>query len=389
MKQVLLVCLIMLTACSSAPPTTVPTTTNAPEPSGPVAPTPAPLPPTPERPAELLPEPIYTLDQGQIFRIERDGITRVRLTRETTDIAGVPPIATFAVGPNGELAYVVGDLEADRLMITAPDGEHITLRYSEPQHELSDLLWTPDGQSLVLRLLNNRQPPDLPSGIYRLDRTSGALELLVADDPVDNVVNPARTIAAYRPFAWSPDGTQLLVDAYSPFYFTCGPAVLPATGGAVTRITLPAEVEGFCGEAAWTPDSTAIVFMAGEPNRPTLWQAQVADPVAAPLSTEIDLARAPFVSASGAVQFLAVTLQEQQAIFSMQRHDGTNQTTLHPPLLERPLLALWGADGSGMVALLAAPEGPITLRWIGADGQTDVSLPATVTGVTELHWAVR
>lgn len=396
-KSVLLFILIFLTACSSG--ATAPTgTPNEPPPTvaSPAATTvPATVVPPaasasepPARPAEPLPAPLYTLDQGQIFRIERDGLTRTRLTEETVEISGFPPIATFAVSNAGRLAYVVGDLEADRLVITGPDGADAAIRYSEVNHELSDLAWTPDGSALVVRLLNNRQPPDIPSGIYRLDPAGGDPELLVADDPVDNLVNPAPEVAAYRPFAWSPDGATLLVEVYSPFYFTCGLGFLAATGGSVTRIELPADAETYCGEASWAPDGARVLFMAGPESGPTIWQATL-DGAALPLTPELALARAPLALADGTLRLIAVEFDAagnpQFSMAALPSPDATPQP-LRPASADLPSLWLWGPQGSGAAALLESPENQISLRWLPADGGAEISLPATRTGVTELRW---
>ncbi len=351
-------------------------------PLGPVA-------PTTGRPAAPLPAPLYTLDQGQIFRIEVDGLTRTRLTDERTEIDAFPPIATFTVGPAGALAYIVGDLEADRLVITGSDGADPLIRYNEVNHELSDLAWSPDGTSLVLRLLNNRQPPDLASGMYRIRLDDGALELLVADDPVDDLVNPAPNLAAYRPFAWSPDGTHLLVEVYSPFYFTCSLGFLPAAGGAVTRLELPTDTEVYCGEATWAPDSASILFMAGPENGPTIWRAMLADAATAPLTPELGLARAPLALAAGAARMLTVELNETTSpSFTMAEFsDPANPLrSLRPATNDLPNIMLWAPNGAGAAALLQSPENQVSLRWLPADGSESVSLPATRTGVTELRW---
>lgn len=404
-KLLFLIIILLLAACSAGTPT--PTGTPLASTSAPLEPTDTALEPTDTtlestatptdaadeptaaRPAEPLPAPLYTLDQGQIFRIERDGLTRTRLTDETTEIDGYPPIATFAVNNVGALAYIVGDLEADRLVITAPDGTDPNVRYSEVSHELSDLAWTPDGAGLVLRLLNNRQPPDTPSGVYRIDLDTGALELLVPDDPVDNLVNPAPEVAAYRPFAWSPDGTHLLVEVYSPFYFTCGLGFLPAAGGTVTRIALPEGTETFCGEATWAPDSRSVLFMAGPESGPTIWRADVAAGAAEPLGPNVGLARAPLALADDEARVLAVELDPAGnpsfTLFAFTDPANPLQR-LRSATNDRPAIMLWSPTGEGAVALLESPENQISLRWLPADDTESVSLPATRNGVTELRW---
>lgn len=389
-QSIFLLLLIILAACSAGPsePTAVPAS-PPPIAAEPTAAPIGPAEPTASRPAEPLPAPLYTLDQGQIFRIERDGLTRTRLTDERTKIAAFPPIATFAVSAAGALAYVVGDLETDRLVITGPDGADPVVRYSEQDHELSDLAWSPDGATLAFRLLNNRQPPDIPSGIYRIDRAEGSPELLVADDPVEDLANPSPDVAAYRPFAWAPDGTGILVEVYSPFYFTCGFGVLPAEGGAVARVALPADTESYCGEADWAPDSASVLFMAGPENGPTIWRYTLADGSAAPLGSNVGLARAPLACPDGATRLVAIEMDATTGpLFTLAEfvEPAASLRILSPAIAERPLFVLWGATGEGAVMLLESAEGQVSLRWLPTNSSDSVSLPATRTGVTELRW---
>ncbi|HMQ30617.1 MAG TPA: hypothetical protein PKD53_07795, partial [Chloroflexaceae bacterium] len=257
---------LLLAACGGQPaPTPSPTAASTAEatatataaPTGPAA-TAA---PTPE--GAVLPAPLYILEAGQVARIERDGQSRAVITAEPPPLPGLEPIAEFAVAPTGALAYIVSDVEADRLVLADARGQNPTARYEQQGHELSDLVFAPDGQSLLLRLLNNREPPDLPSGLYRLPLAGGEPELLRADDEPADPINPARSVSGYRPVAFSPDGARVLLQVFSLFYEDCGLGVIAADGGEVTRVSLPEGQGFFCGEEAWSADGAAVLFLAG------------------------------------------------------------------------------------------------------------------------------
>ncbi|MEP7188819.1 MAG: hypothetical protein ABI901_06500, partial [Roseiflexaceae bacterium] len=64
---------------------TAPTSAPVPTATAP-APTSAPQPTAQPTAAALLPAPVYLLDNGQIWRMERDGQTRRQLTFESSDI---------------------------------------------------------------------------------------------------------------------------------------------------------------------------------------------------------------------------------------------------------------------------------------------------------------
>lgn len=390
--------IVLFAACSNSPPgpAPAPSTTSAPT----VAPSPAPATSEPSGSIErrpVLPAPLYVLDRGQIARIERDGVTRAQITRERIEIEGYLPISDFDAGPAGDLAYVVGDLDADRLSRTGPAGGEAQVLYSEPGHELSDITWAPDGEMIYLRLLNNKEPPDIPSGIYRIPAAGGDLEPVLADDPVDDRVNPSRALRGYRPFAFSPDGSHLLIEAFSLFYDGCDLATLPSAGGDQARITLPDGVEVYCGEASWAPDGASLLFLAGPPvgpdtGGPTIWRAPAAGGAAEAIAAPEALARAPLALPSDAARFFSVARPADPAgaaIFAPAEISGPGAAPqpLGEPFTDRLSLALWAPDGAGAVIVAEPSEEPLALRWLPIGGQP-VELPHTRAGIRGLRWGV-
>ena len=397
---------LLLGACGSPPPpattTPAPSATPAPQPTATPAPQGEFIPETP--PALLrLPAPLYLRELGQIARIERDGKTRKLLTDETIEIAGFPPIADFALSPLGTMAYVVGDRERDRLVVADARGEGARILYAEVGHELSDLLFTPDGESILLRLLNNREPPDIPGGLYRVPVTGGPLELVLADDPVDDPVNPARTVSGYAPFAFSPAGDQLLVEVRSLFYEDCILGVMPAAGGDVLRITVPETEQVYCGEAAWAADGSAILFLAGpkEGNDagPQLWRADAATAAAAPLLAPGTFARAPTGLPGGVTRFFLATVERDAAGMITGASfapaelgpQDTEATTIGPAFTDQLFDVLWAPDGTGAVLEVGPPGIKSLLRWLplgGESGAAEIELPSAEDSVGEMFWGL-
>jgi hypothetical protein len=373
---------------ATAAPTVAAPTAAAPsataEAPGPPAPTAAP--PT----GDVLPAPLYVLDNGQIARIERDGATRALVTEETVEVDGLPPIATFAASPQGDLAYVVGDLRQDRMVVVGPRGENPRIIYSVEGHELSDLSWSPDGAQIYLRLLNNLQPPDIPSGVYRMPAAGGPPELLRADDPVDDPINPAPTVSGYRPVAPSPDGSRLLVEVYSLFYDGCGIGVMPAAGGEVLLLAPPEGTQTYCGEAAWGPDGAAVYFLAGGEAGPTIWRGDAGSGAAAAMAPADALARSPRPLADESVRFFQIYRDAQdpaKLTFALAELSPSQQL---PNPLSRPSsdglgVTLWAPDGSGAVAAVLPETKPVDLRWLSVDGEP-VTLPSSTQGISDLAW---
>lgn len=400
-RQLLAIAAALLLAACAAPPSQPPTASVAPS----AAATPAPATAAPTAPgdsptaaptqptADLLPAPLYVLELGQIARIERDGASRSLLTEERVQIEGIRPITEFALAADA-LAYVVGDVDADRLVAADAMGTGSRTLYSAAGHELSDPLFAPDGARVLFRLLNNRQPPDTPSGIYSIPLAGGEPALLRADDPVDDPVNPARSVSGYQPVAFSPDGAQLLVRVQSSFYEDCTLGVMPAAGGDVLRVAPPEGQQILCGEATWTGDG-GLLLLAGPAGTaetgPSLWRADATTGVATPLLPD-GLARAPAATPDGVRLFVVSLVRDaagvatgatfQPAALTAGAATPTPLGEPFPELLER---ALWAPDGAGVVVELSSEERSSLLRWLPNEGDP-VQLPSSEDGVVELAW---
>ncbi|WP_298490586.1 hypothetical protein [uncultured Chloroflexus sp.] len=353
----------------------------------PALPTPSPIPeviqPTPG--ARLLPAQLYVLDRGQIARIESDGATRRQLTRERIELESIPPISDMDLHPVAGLVYVVGAAKGDRLVRATLDGSNPQVMYFAEGHQLSAVRWSPDAQFIYLRFQNNREVRDLPDGLYRLPATGGDLELVRADDPVDDPLNPSRSIRSYAPFLWNPAGDTLLVASSAAFYDDCELVFWQPQSEELRRPRVPDGMYGWCGEAVWLGDNRTALLLVGPPEGPGVWQVDVQTMQASRLSAINVLARAPFLNGSDLL-FVAVERVSDGFTFTLTRQspDGT-LTKLRPPFRETPLLIRWAPDASGIVALVRTETGT-ALRWYPIGDRPAVDLPQTDRGVSWLMW---
>ncbi|MEO7909352.1 MAG: hypothetical protein ABIV47_06845, partial [Roseiflexaceae bacterium] len=191
----------------SQPTTSSPTSAVAPQPTA-AMPQPTAIAPA----AALLPAPIYLLDGGQIWRMERDGQTRRQLTFEPTDIFD------FAIGAtDNALAYVVGVEEASTIVLLDESGRTELIRGSMWGPQIS-----PSGEQIAFQIeatsdaIQNGQAQEFDNGVWLIDRAGGRPSLLQASEPISKAGSLIESARQYSPRAWSPDGTQLLMGVYFP-----------------------------------------------------------------------------------------------------------------------------------------------------------------------------
>jgi len=333
----------------------------------------------------VLPAPLYVLDRGQIARIETDGITRRQLTRARIELEGIPPISDADLHPQAGLVYVVGAGNGDQLVRAAVDGSNPQVIYFAEGYQYSAVRWSPDAQFVYLRMQNNRATRDLPDGLYRIPATGGELELLQADDAVDDPLNPSRSVRSYAPFLWEPTGNSLLVASFATFYDDCELVFWQPQSGELRRPAIPAGMQSLCGEAIWRNDHRHVLMLIGPPEGPGVWQVDSQTMEVTPLSATGVLTRAPFL-VDDDLLFVAVERVNDGFTFSLTRQssDGT-LNLLRQPFRETPLLIQWAPDGSGIVALVRTETGT-ALRWYAIGDQPPIELPQTETGVNWMMW---
>lgn len=151
-------------------------------------------------------------------------------------VAGADRSPTVALADWGELAYVTGEADAQRLIVEGSDGARVELP-GVPPREVTDLAWSPDGTRLAYVL----QAED---AIYLHDGRAA-----------ERLSEPGKR---ERWPTWSPDGAQLAVEAEDATG-TAQIVVHTLNTGARRRAT-----EGALGSwaPAWSPRGDALAFIA-------------------------------------------------------------------------------------------------------------------------------
>lgn len=385
-------------------PTAMPTTAPTAAPTE--APTAAAATPTPAPTAgaeELLPQPLYLLQAGQIFRLERDAATRTQITTEVPFRPDVVAVTEFAVSPaDGSLAYVVQREGTSVLVRSGPDGEDPAPIFDSAAAGPSFPLFTPDGEFVAARLVAAEGEQQFQSGLYLVPVDGGEPRLLAADEEGE---------FGHQPFAFSPDGTQLLTNRFSLTVEQCDLAVVAVEDGATTPLQVPPAAEGeratTCDAGVWAPDGSAVYFapitIGALPGAPAIWRASPENGESFPLTPQPGVApftlyAAPGVAPDGALlaftaeaEALPQGFDENQAplpytMAQIDPADGT-ATELRPAVEDSPQLVQWDREGRGAVALLAPAIGDPGLFWLPADGGEATLLLGATTDLSAYRWA--
>ncbi len=337
--------------------------------------------------AGVLPAPLYFLAQSdyQIWRVERNGNSVTQITRERS------PVLEFDVSPvDGAIAFVT---ENTLVQVDADGGNRVVLVIGPAlANDEADTLtreihaprWSPDGRTIAYGL----------NGANLIAAGGGEPQLLQASDPVPQVRQLARF---YMPFAWSPDGSRLLL-AVRFWQEGLAYAVKNLSDGALVEINE-------CCEPVWSHDGQ-FVYGSGDAaegyNQPGLWRARADTGQAEWLivgrsetSVEVTLIKAPFMTSDGRLHYLmAVESPNQDGVYiwpyAFRAYaagaDGASDRALlrqdSYPVWE----ALWARDGRGLALREIQPgvEGPAGgLFWLPGDSGPALELPMTGTN---LRW---
>lgn len=424
----------LLAACggqAALPPTSAPTEaaaapTEAASPTFVPSPTPAPD-ATPAATAEpettaiptaapvaggVLPRALYTLQAGQIFRLEPDGATSAQITDETPFRPDAVAITEFAVSPaDGALAYVVQREGAPLLVRAGPDGQDPAPLFEREGVGVSDPVFSPDGQLVAVRLAGPAEQPEaFQSGIYLIPAAGGEPRLLVADEAS---ADPNALSYGHAPSAFAPDGARLLTSRFATMVELCDLAVVAVPDGAAVPVQVPAPAEGerqtTCDAGVWAPDGSALYFTAvriGAPaGEPAIYRADPATGASFPITPQpeappLTLYAFPSVAADGSLRAFVAEADALPAAFdpavaplayTMSRVDPADgmAAPLGATLAETPGHVLWAPDGSGAVALLFPQVGDPGLFWLPADGGEPTLLLGATTNLFSYQWAAR
>ncbi len=373
--------------------------TNTPIPATPAAstgPTQAPtVRPTPVILPEILPAALYFLQDGQIQRLESDGVTLTQFTQEDE------PITDFDVSPvDARLIYVSGN----RLIEANPQyGTRFVKVIGEPvsdepssytSQRISSPYFAPDGSQIAFGLNGINLIPAGEATEY---------SLLLASDPYPDPNNPPRSqVRFFYPGGWSPDGTKLLVD-YGYWPEAGGIALFDLPSSSLVELTADDPNATICCGWDWGRDGSAgyiasDLLIYANPGLTRIDTATgnaqllaVGLPAEGPAPDDpIRLFRSAFEDEDGSLlSFVSQATEfDVDAPYRMERftEDGD---LLTPERLEEYMHVsevLWAADGSGAVIRLdTGDDGTVNqLVWLPRAAGEPIVLPASGT---QLRWA--
>lgn len=400
--------LLALTACSADEPdqpTPTPVVESGQMPPVLPAATDTPLPPTPTagptaRPVpvilpDLLPAALYFLQDGQIQRLESDGVTLTQMTQEAD------PITDFDVSPvDARLVYVSGNrlIESNPqygTRIVKVDGGPLDADRAEDfiERRISTPHVAPDGSQIAFGLNGINL---IPAG----EATEFAA--LLASDPYPDPNNPPRSVVRFfAPGGWSPDGSHLLVN-FSYWPEAGGIALFDLAGSALVEISSEDPNATLCCQWNWGNDGTTGYIASDQViySVPGLTRVDTSTGQAAPLvigmpptgpsaQNPLRLFKGVFAQTDGSLlsfisaaadfnqpaPFILHTVGADGAIAGRAEADG------FPFLWE----VLWARDGRGAVVRAGEeqPDAPSQVFWVSAQGESE-ELP--VSGAA-LRWA--
>lgn len=393
----LLALLVMVSACtgpsSVVPPTEAPTAAPVAGPSATEPPTAAPAPTLADA---ILPAPLYVLDTGQIVRLERDGVTRRQITNEAPPASDALAIVQFDASPvDGTLVYILQGVGTPPVLVrTAADGGNRTVLLDDLP--VAAPLISPDGATIALRVFEDyERPGKYTPGLYLMPTAGGEPRLLLADEPATDPTVEGGDGRGFEAVSWSPDGTKLLVNAFSLSVEICELAIVDVASSAIVYLKAPEpNLVAACTAAAWSLDSKAVYFSVTNPgnwfNEPGIWRGDASSGAAAavPIEPANTLLRMPFFAIDRLYAFVATAPGDNPAYSPAA--DPSEMMALSYTMSSVPLTGgtfaalrsdayemyqgLWAPDGSGAVIFESSDPSAVRLLWLPTDGSPGVEL---------------
>ncbi len=309
----------------------------------------------PDVPAGLLPHSLYFLGNdnqavSQIYRMERDGVTKTQLTFEPTNVWDYDVSAadgSLAYEVDNELVLVDADGSNRRVLVQGNPDSDIRASYYNP-------VFSPDGQTLAFAY----------GGLNLFSMSTGTSSLVLTDQMTDIGDGTMLPVETYTPESYSPDGTKLLV-ALGHWEVASSHAIYDPAANTLIR---HAEVTdyiyccSFHGGPVWSADSSSFfgvasvhdtAYKSGE-----LWRVDAATGAITrmlkPQNGIIYLPKKPYLAPSGQLYFFFGMYDTASGLFDapvlqMVRSgpDGaTNRMVLRDENFVLMNEALWAPDAS-------------------------------------------
>ena len=308
----------------------------------------------PEVQASLLPHSLYFLGNdnlavSQIYRVERDGVTKTQLTFEPTNVWNYDVSAA-----NGDLAY---EVDNQLVLVNADGSNRRVLVQGNPDPEIRAFynpVFSPDGQTLAFAY----------GGLNLFSLATGTSNLVLTDQMTDIGDGTILPVETYAPESYSPDGTKLLV-ALGHWEVAPSHAIYdPATNTLIRHAEVTDYIYccSFHGGPVWSADSSSFsgvasvhdtAYKSGE-----LWRVDAASGALArmlkPENGILYLPKKPYLAPDGQLYFFFGTYDTTSGLFDapvlqMVRSgpDGvTDRTVLRDENFVLMNEALWAPDAS-------------------------------------------
>ena len=308
----------------------------------------------PEVQASLLPHSLYFLGNdnlavSQIYRVERDGVTKTQLTFEPTNVWNYDVSAA-----NGDLAY---EVDNQLVLVNADGSNRRVLVQGNPDPEIRAVykpVFSPDGQTLAFAY----------GGLNLFSLATGTSSLVLTNQMTDIGDGTILPVETYAPESYSPDGTKLLV-ALGHWEVAPSHAIYdPATNTLIRHAEVTDYIYccSFHGGPVWSADSSSFfgvasvhdtAYKSGE-----LWRVDAANGALTrmlnPENGILYLPEKPYLAPDGQLYFFFGTYDTASGLFDapvlqMVRSgpDGvTNRTVLRDENFVLMNEALWAPDAS-------------------------------------------
>jgi Tol biopolymer transport system component len=311
-------------------------------------------------PVNLLPRSLYFLNKNdiglrQIFRLEADGRTLHQITNETAHVdsfAVSPSDGNLAYSSNNQLVLVDANGAGRRLLV---DGGPVD-ESNQWTNSVGAPVWSPDGRTLTYS----------HGGLNLIVPDTGLISTLLSNQ-VDTSAGFPILREMYKPIAYSPDGSKLLVNI--GFYEGGTYGIYFPSNNALLRFTR-ADGGMVCCYTSWTPDGSGIYI-----TNPSLGMMEsglfYADTVdgrvttllpGAPPNGTYNFAYAAQVGPDGHLYFFFNNLSEIPAsgiapLFLVRSTpDGvTGRSQLLPQSFQNITEVLWAPDAS-LAVVVSAPD---------------------------------
>lgn len=190
----------------------------------------------------------------QIYTTNAAGTHRRRLTNSRTFSSFAP-----SYSPNGKRIVFVRSFKQFDLWTMNANGSHERRLTWTKRIEEDSPAWSPDGKQIAFVVAGPDDHVSPEQGIWVIGADGHGRHRLTDDFDASP--------------SWSPDGSEIAFARFDRATQTYGIYVLPAAGGAPTRLSAPAQGGISDSAPAWSPDGSRILFESDRPDtfRLDLW----------------------------------------------------------------------------------------------------------------------